>query len=35
MNAKMTNELVEKLEGFVKSDDKAISTTAREIYKII
>ena len=31
----MTNELVSKLEGFVGSDDKAISTTAREIYKII
>lgn len=35
MNATMTNKLVGNLETFVGSDDKAISTTSREIYKII
>lgn len=35
MNAAMTNKLVSNLEKFVSSDDKAISTTSREIYKII
>lgn len=35
MNASMTNKLVHYLEKFVSSEDKAISTTSREIYKII
>jgi len=35
MDANMTNRLVRYLEKFVSSEDKAISTTSREIYKII
>jgi hypothetical protein len=35
MDANMTNKLVRYLEKFVSSEDKAISTTSREIYKII
>lgn len=35
MDATMTNRLVSYLEKFVTSEDKAISTTSREIYKII
>ena len=35
MDANMTNRLVRYLELFVSSEDKAISTTSREIYKII
>jgi len=35
MDAQVTNKLVKFLEKFVSSEDKAISTTSREIYKII
>lgn len=35
LNAATTNKLVGHLEKFVGSEDKAISTTSREIYKII
>jgi len=35
MNAEMAKRLVKYLEKFVSSEDKAISTTSREIYKIV